>query len=206
MEQRSHEWDAARAKRITASRMGDVLAGANTKRHKNYIRLLQDNLRGVPDFSTIIDKPWFDHGRDWEAEASGYYEFFTGQTVEHIGFVVHPEYDFIGSSPDGLVGNEGQLEIKCHKSDEQYAKVNGLPSQHKPQVQSQLWISGREWCDFVAFWRNMEGSKRDAKIYRIYPDKEYHKKLEAACLAFWEKVNERDNNPIHRESIRAIFC
>lgn len=190
MEQRTSEWHAERGVRITASRLVDVLAKSNTKRHKNYLRQIQDNLEGLPDFSTIIDRPWFEHGIEWEDEARGLYEFVTDQNVVLKGIIIHPRYDFISCSPDGLVADEGMLEIKCHKSYREYEKIKWLPAKHKPQVQGQMWISDREWCDFMAYWRNEEGTELDYKIYRVEADKEYHQMLEEKCLEFWEKVNE----------------
>jgi hypothetical protein len=191
MEQRSDEWFAERRCRLTASRFGDVLAKPTTKRYQNYMREIKDGLLGVPEFREE-DKPWFRHGKKWEAEALGSYEWEvclqTGDwTFEPIvpGLIVHPEYNFIAASPDFLVGVDGGGEIKSHKvkGPHEATKKSGMPSQHKPQVQGGMWCTGREWWDFVSYYRN--DKERDVYIVRIYRDDKYIERLEDACLRFW---------------------
>jgi len=190
MKQGSKEWKAWRGERITSSHFGDVLAGKQTKRRTEYMESIIDNLKGLPQFEEE-EKPWFQHGKDWEAEARGEYGWKTQTDPVEVPVIVHPKYDFISCSPDLLVLNEGTWggEIKCHKSMRNFTE-NILPTTHKPQVQGSLWISGFAWWDFISYWRNEEGTKSQISIHRVYPDLEYFCKLETACVEFWAEVQE----------------
>ena len=192
MRQRSDEWYQARLHRITASRMGDVLAAPSTKRYQNYMNEIVDAFIGVPDFENDIDKPWFYHGIAWEDEARGRYEWIQGCDVAQVGIIVHPKYDYISCSPDGLVGNDGGIEIKCRKSLKSHLSAvrKGLPPEHKPQVQASLWITGRKWWDFISYYKNKETGTTNIHIYNVLPDDEYIKKLEKRCIEFWQQTRD----------------
>ena len=108
-----------------------------------------------------------------------------------MGFIVHPKYSFIGCSPDGLIDGDGGVEVKDRISYKQHLRSErlGLPSEHKPQVQGSLWITERKWWDFVSYYHN--NGKRLLHACRVYPDLDYHKRLEKACLKFWSEINKR---------------
>lgn len=186
-------WHDARKERITGSRFGDVLAAPTTKRYKNYMNEIIDSILGVPNFDDD-DKPWFWHGKAWEAEAVGEYEWKTGNDVIRDFFIVHPIYKFIGCSPDGYVSlKKINIEIKSHKGipDDLQPRTK-LPSNHRPQVQGQLWCCPkREITHFVDFYKDEITSKTDMTILRVLPDPEYHKKLESACVNFWAEIQNR---------------
>ncbi len=191
MKQRSSEWDNFRACRITASRFGDVLARPDTKRYQEYLQDRIDMLNGSPYFND--DKPWFSHGKAWEAEARGTYEWKRNVDVVVPGAIAHPDYDFISCSADGVIPDAllpiGMTEIKCHKSYNQFlSSEKRFPSKDKPQVQGSLWILDCKWCDFISFFKNDETTL--IHIRRIEPDPEYFKRIEAACLAFWAKIQD----------------
>jgi|GEM_PF-2398455 len=195
MIQNSPEWFEARKKRITASRFGDVLASPTTKRYQSYQRDIVNNILGVPDFGED-SKPWFKHGAEMESEARARYEWHmlsTGRIVDvkEVAMIVHPKYNFISCSPDGVIYPDKGIEIKSrisHKSHLQSIK-SGLPSNYKPQVLGSLWVSGfREW-DFISFFRDPDGLiDDDLNVTTIYPNEKYFKRLEDACLRFWEEV------------------
>ncbi len=191
MEQRTVEWNDFRGPRITGSRLGDVLARPDTKRYRYYMEDIVDALMGFKKFPK--DEPWFDHGNEWEDEAIGLYEWEENVTVERIGVLVHPKYDFISCSPDGQIGDFAGLEVKCHKSLKEYLKSvrAGIPTQHIPQVQGYLWISGRPYCDFVSYYRNFDKTKRLINVHPVYSDLKYHRRLENACLNFWGKIQDK---------------
>ena len=112
---------------------------------------------------------WMQRGTELEPMAREFYEFASGNTVTEIGFCKHDTLE-CGVSPDGLVGDDGLLEIKCpapstHVS---YLRKESLPSTYKQQVMGQLWISEREWCDFVSYHPDMK-----TLITRVYRDDEY---------------------------------
>jgi len=188
-------WDDDRAVRITASRFGDVLARPSSKRYRYYMEDLIDSLNGHKKVPKIT--PWFDHGREMEEEALAFYEWRMDKDIEKFGvdnpkLFIHPKYPFIGCSPDAFDG-DGIVETKCHISYKQFqaSEKAGIPTTHIPQVQGQLWITGKKWCNFTSYFR--QENKRLLHIHKVFPDKKYHKKLETACLDFWAKIQEKIN-------------
>jgi len=200
MIQNSPEWFAARKCKITSSRFGDVLASPTTKRYRNYQQELIDNITGVPNFGED-SKPWFKHGAEMEAEARAQYEWYmlsNGKevAVQEIAMIVHPKYDFISCSPDGVIYPKKGIEIKSrisHKSHLESIKA-GLPSNYKPQVLGGLWISGYDEWDFISFFKDPDGMiDMDINVTTIFPDVDYFNKLETACLRFWEEIQDKIN-------------
>lgn len=199
MIQGSKEWFAARAGKITASRFGDVLANPKTKRYQEYLTEIVDDLSGVPHIED--EKPWFKHGKEMEPRARSAYEwecFKKGEdiTVVEKGLIIHPKYDFISCSPDGLILPKKGIEIKSRVSHEAHKKSikSGLPSNHKPQVQGCLWVTGFDSWDYVSYFEDPDGRlEDDIYIEIIEPDLEYHERLEKACLKFWEDVQSKLN-------------
>lgn len=200
MIQNSPEWFAARKCKITASRFGDVLAAPTTKRYLKYQQELIDNIKGVPDFGED-SKPWFKHGAEMEAEARKQYEWYMlskgkDVSVQEIAMIVHPKYDFISCSPDGIIFPKKGIEIKSrisHKSHLESVK-SGLPSNYKPQVLGSLWISGYDEWDFISFFKDPDDLiEMDINVTTVIPDIEYFSKLEAACLRFWREIQAKVN-------------
>jgi len=189
----SLDWYKRRRGHITASRFGDVLAKQGTKRHDGYIRDLVYELGTGPSWEDMVDvAPWYEHGIAGEAEAIGSYEFQTDRTVDDGGFIEHATLKHIGCSPDGLVGEDGGCEAKCRASLPQQLTCErvGMPAGHKPQVQGCLWVTGRQWWDYLSYY---VGDKTKARlhVHRVLPDLEYHARLEAACAEFWAEVQSK---------------
>lgn len=195
------EWRAARLGKLTASRFGDVLADSRTARYRNYLAEIVAEIEGVPDFED--DKPWFQHGRAWEPEARSLYEWERDVEVRQVGFISHPKLTYVGASPDGLIGDLGGLEIKSRKSLREHLKVvdKGLPSEHKPQVQGNLWVTGRQWWDFVSYYRTEDGRERRIHIVRVYRDEKYIERLETACAMFWQQVQAALQADFYRSAL-----
>lgn len=108
--------------------------------------------------------------------------------VTECGFVVNDSLGFpVGYSPDGLVGNDGLIEIKSAKAKIQVHRiVDGvIPTEHIPQAQTGLWVTGREWCDFISYSNGMA-----MQVVRVNADTAYHELIEAAAKAFDAKVAE----------------
>lgn len=153
--QRSDEWYALRAGRITASAVSNVLAKIKTGEasdRKNYrAQLVVERLTGKP-----VENGFMTHhmqrGIEIEPFARAAYEVETGNVVTESGFWVFDDL-LVGASPDGLVGDEGLLEIKCPSLPTHLGYLLGkkLPSIYEPQVQTQLWVTGRKWCDFMSY-------------------------------------------------------
>lgn len=184
--QRTGEWRRERLGRITASRLGDVLAGESTKRHQGYLLEVAYGIAGVGGFD--FDPPWMAHGKAWEDMARGEYEWRTGRTVRQVGLIRHGDLPYVGASPDGLV-EDGCLEIKCRISIDAHLKSIGeVPPEYRPQVQGEMWVLGCEWNDFVSYWRADKSSA--LTIVRAHRDEKTIAKFERLCPLFWERANE----------------
>lgn len=153
--QASPEWFAVRIGKVTASRVADVVAKTKTgwgASRTNYMaELIAERLTG--NRSESYTNPAMQWGKDHEEEARNAYEFIKDVSVELIGFVDHPTIAMSGSSPDGLVGDDGLVEIKCPNTATHIDTLLGqaIPSKYDMQIQWQLACTGRKWCDFVSF-------------------------------------------------------
>ena len=128
-------------------------------------------------------------GRKWEPAAIAAYELRTGSTVERPGFLIHPEVEYVGGTPDGLVGADGGLEVKCPEDWGNHlitAASRLMPRQYVAQVQAYLWITGRAWWDFVSF--DPRCTVEELVILRIQPDRALHTTMARRCAAVWENV------------------
>jgi putative phage-type endonuclease len=164
IEQGSIEWHAQRCGKVTASRVADLIAKTKTgwgASRANYMaELVAERLTGVPAVGFVnAAMQW---GTDTEPQARAAYEFFTDRTVELAGFVDHPHIPYTGASPDGYVGADGLIEIKCpstatHIETLLYGDF-GVAQKYVTQMQWQMACTGRKWCDFVSFDPRMPGN------------------------------------------------
>lgn len=122
-------------------------------------------------------------GQTVEPAAVASYQAETGFIVTPAEFMTHPAYDFIGASPDFLVGDEGGGEIKSPESSEVHLEtlLTGLPPEHIEQIQGGLWVTNRQWWDFVSYHPDFPPEHR-IYIQRVARDDEYIARLETACL------------------------
>jgi predicted phage-related endonuclease len=128
--------------------------------------------------------PAMERGHIMEVEARNLYEFETGNQVEQVGFILN---NGIGCSPDGLIGDDGMIEIKS-KAPHILIDVllkDGMPPEHVAQVQGQMMVSERSWCDFVAYYKGMP-----IFIKRIYRDDEYIAGLNDKLSIFNEELKD----------------
>lgn len=153
-DQRTPEWFQARLGRPTASRFGDIMAmtrsGYSTSRKNYAAELVIQRITGeMPENFQSTAMNW---GIETEATARLAYELETANEVTDTGLWMHDEYE-AGASPDGLIGLDGCLEIKCPNSATHLETLHSktLPRQYKAQVQGQMWVTGRKWCDFVSY-------------------------------------------------------
>jgi len=156
MIQGTDEWKQARLGRVTASRIADVIAktakGAPGATRKNYLaELVAERLTGTP--TEGYTNAAMQHGIDTEPQARAAYEFFNSLTVEEIGFVPHPTIKMSGASPDGLLGDDGLIEIKCPNTATHIDTLlsGAIPDKYIVQMQWQMACTGRAWTDFVSF-------------------------------------------------------
>lgn len=155
MEQGSKEWYEARLGKVTASRVADVVAKTKTgwgASRANYMaQLIAERLTGVPAESySNAAMQW---GTEKEPEARAAYEFMTDATVELVGFIDHPHILMTGASPDGLIGSDGMIEIKCPNTATHIDTLLGqeIPNKYILQMQWQMECAGRQWCEFVSY-------------------------------------------------------
>jgi putative phage-type endonuclease len=184
IEQGSEEWHAMRLGWITASRFKDVIAGGQGKTRKAYMyQLAAEAITGEREES--FSNQYMEWGTATEPQARSMYEFDSGNTVDKVTFVKLNKTNEIGISPDGLIGEDGGIEIKCPKTTTQIETyLSGkMPTSHKAQVQGSLWVTGREWWDFVSFDPRIDGAA-GFFLQRIYRDEDYIKELEKKCLDF----------------------
>lgn len=191
IEQGSSEWLELRLGKVTASKFKDVMTngrgGKPSATAKSYmIKLVAEILRGEP--MPFFESDAMKWGTETESQARAMYELKNDVDVKEVAFVQLNE--FVGVSPDGLVGDDGLLEIKCPNTETQikrFLEDTGLPSDYEAQVQGQLWVTGREWCDFVSFDPriDVEASYIQTRVYR---DEEYIAKLEEKVSIFVEEM------------------
>lgn len=153
--QRSPEWYALRAGKLTGSAAKDMLASiksgeAAARRDLRY-KLLAERLTGQSQEDGYVNAA-MQHGIDCEPLAIAAYEAATGTLVEPIGFV-ESESLLTGTSPDGFVGTDGILSVKCPKTAThiRYLREGAEPSEHVAQNTHELWLTGRAWIDFVSY-------------------------------------------------------
>lgn len=186
-EQRSPEWRKLKAGKISGTGFGNVLAGKDTARRRDYLSLLAwERRKGkLAQFEVNEYMQW---GIDHEESAFGCYYNARKYYVSTIpGFV--QMNDYIGVSPDGLVDICGMVEIKCPKTTThaKYIKAGREPAQYRPQIQGQMWVCERAWCDFVSYDPR---HKTPLFIHRVWRDDEYIARLSKACDEFIIELKE----------------
>lgn len=192
IEQRTDEWLMQRVGKITASRFCDAMKklknGNPSEARLNYVReLVFEVLSGNPKQSVQANAlKW---GSEIEQYAREAYELKTGELVTLAEFVTHHKHPFIGCSPDGLIGEEGGIEIKCPHNECIHIQtlVEGMPVDHIPQIQGAMFVTGRKWWDFISYDPRQAPDYR-LYIQRIHRDEDYIQKLEKELLEFWRDV------------------
>lgn len=193
MIQGTEEWHMARLGKVTASSISDVMAegrsGKPSATRANYeARLVAERLSGRP--AETFRSAAMDHGVETEAQARACYTMATGRNVEEVGFVPHPTISDAGASPDGLVGDDGLVEIKCPNTATHIASLlsERIPDAYAKQMQFQMACTGRAWCDFVSFDPRMP-DEMQLWIKRVPADAAVIGEIEAAVRAFLGDVS-----------------
>ena len=181
-------WLVERAGRVTASRISDVMAqgraGKQSATRANYMaELACEILTGIP--ANGFTSPAMQWGTDHEDQAKASYTLETGRVVTEVGFVPHSKIEQAGASPDGLVGNDGLVEIKCPNSATHIATLRGanIDRKYLLQMQWQMVCTGREWCDFVSFDPRLP-DHLSLYVMRVDSDAELQAEITAAVLSF----------------------
>jgi putative phage-type endonuclease len=193
MEQRTDEWFKARLGKVTASKVSDVLAkiksGEAAVRRNYKMQLATERLTNQKT-DTYINQAMQD-GIDREDTAREIYEIVRDIKVEQVGFIDHPTIKMAGASPDGLLPDNGVLEIKCPIETTHTTNLleRKLPSRYVSQVQWQIACTGAEYANFVSYNPNFE-PKLQLMFIEVERDNEYIEMLEEEVSTFLLEVDE----------------
>lgn len=176
-EQGTPEWRAARAGKITASVIGDLITSKRAPAFNATSRAIVNQL--ACERATGLIAPHFEsydmaRGHELEPIAKHYYATARGILVCDCGFFTD---GIVGASPDGLVGSDGMVEVKTRNQRYQFETIlNGeVPAEYMPQIQMQLLVTGRAWCDFISFCDGLP-----LFVKRVFPDAEWFAAIDAA--------------------------
>lgn len=168
--QRTSEWHEARAGKLTAS---NFAAAIGISPYQSRAKLWRE-LKGLePGFEGNAATDW---GTEHEPFAISDYEIRSGNLVIPSPFVAHPEFPWLGASPDGLVGDGGCIEAKCPYGQQLYGTV---PEHYRPQVAGVLEVTNRSWCDFICWTPDI------AEITRVNRDPDYWNWMFPLLQEFW---------------------
>lgn len=188
--QGSAEWHALRCGRATASEFAAVLAKGQGKTRAAYqLRVVAERLTGKP--MDTYKNAHMERGLEQEPYARMAYEAITGEPVEIVPFLKHATL-MAGCSPDGLVGADGGAQFKCVIPTVQLTTISdgGYPSEHRAQIQGELWISNRKWWDFVSHSPDLPPNLR-TYVFRVERDEKYILNLAAEVKVFLDEVDTK---------------
>jgi len=191
MQQNTPEWIQARVGYVTASMFPVIKksGGGWTGTANNYLyELVGEHMTGQQAGSARSKA--MDWGNNYEDEARNTYIFETGRDVAEKGFYPHPVERWIGASPDGgLTAEEGLVEIKCPYTTREHVRTllkKTVPPQYIDQVQGQLWVTGKQWCDFVSYDPRMKD--KGLVIVRVDRDEAVIEELADRIIKFRDLV------------------
>lgn len=191
IEQGSDEWFASRAGKVTASRLADVMAKIKTGEaatRKNYkAELICERLTGIKTESFTTKA--MEVGTDREPVARALFEAKYGLIVDEVGFIDHPTIANSGASPDGLIGLDGLLEIKCpNRSTHLEYFLDGVPpAKYIPQMMWQMASTGRKWCDFASYNPDFP-EHLQLFVVRLHRDDDKIREMESEVMSFLNEV------------------
>jgi len=181
MPQGSDEWFEVRRGIVTASEFGTLLmqgrSGADSKTRRTYmLKLMGERLTGDPMYRYTNDH--MERGHDQEPAARELYAFQTDLEPQAVGFIKNGS---VGCSPDSIVGDKGMVEIKTKLAHLHLDVLLGdvVPNEHMAQIQGQLWVAEREWCDFVSYC-----PKLPLFVKRVHRDEAFIERIAKAVDLF----------------------
>lgn len=194
MDQRSDEWFKVRLGKVTASRVADLMArtktGYSASRANYMAELICERLTGsqAERFSSAAMQ-W---GTDCEPHAKAAYAFLHDAVVDDVGFVPHPSIPDFGASPDGMVGADGLIEIKCPNTATHIDTLlgDGIDGKYITQMQVQMACTGRQWCDFVSFDPRLPGDMQ-LFVQRVPRDNARIAEIEGEVTAFLGEIAKK---------------
>jgi len=196
MDQGTEEWFTIRIGKVTASRVADVIAktktGYSASRDNYMAQLVCERLTGQKGES--FTNAAIQHGIDTEAYARAAYEALKDVLVDEVGFVPHPTIEMAGASPDGMVGEDGLIEIKCPNTATHIETLlsQSVPGKYNTQMQFQMACTGRQWCDFVSF-DNRLPEELQLFVKRVPRDTVFIRLIEAEIIQFLAELDDKIN-------------
>lgn len=194
--QRSEDWDKERLGKFTASMFSTVMKKGRAKDDLfgetclNYIYAKVAEILTMQPHAAMGQA--IDWGNDYEALAAERYEKETGRKIKKTGFLSYNDYS--GGSPDGLVGDDGMIEIKCPFNPANHARSlitkTYYNQDHDWQVQGNLMITGRQWCDFVTFDPRVVEEPLQFNCFRVFRDEEKINAIQVRLVQVKEKLDE----------------
>ncbi len=193
--QGTDEWKMLRLGKATASRIKDIIAktqkGYSTSRDKYMTQLLLERLTGT--VAESYSDAAMAHGVEQEPFARAAYEAAKGVMVDQVAFVNHPTIEMAGASPDGLVNDDGLVELKCPMSHTHLESLlGGLDDQYKVQVQWQMACTGAKWTDLCSFDPRFP-AELQLVIKRFERDDAYIATLEKEVIKFLAELDDKLN-------------
>jgi len=194
VEQGTSEWKLARCGKVTASRVADVIAktksGYGASRANYMAELICERLTGMP--TEGYTSAAMQHGIDTEPMARSAYESAVGALVVEAGFVPHRVIHMSGASPDGLVDDDGLIEIKCPQTATHIDTLlsDAVPSKYIIQMQWQMACTGRKWCDFLSYDPRLSENMR-LFVKRVPRDDAFIAELEREVMSFLSELEDK---------------
>lgn len=215
VEQGSDEWLVMRAGMVTASRVADVVTklkkgGYSAARQQYLMEVVTGRLTGLNP-ETYVSQA-MEYGIEQEQYARAAYEILKGDFVDAGGFAIHDKIKWFGASPDGLVGSDGLIEIKCPNSTTHlgYIMAGVPPADYQPQMLAEMVCTGRKWVDFISFDSRMP-KKLQLFVCRFHWDEAKIAEMEHEVEKFLEEVDltikrleSQDLTAILKASLEAV--
>ena len=197
MKQQTPEWFAARLGKTTGSRISDIVAKTKTgyaaSRDDYMFQLVVERLTGINTVS--FSSPAMQWGVEQEEYARSAYEAHMGVLVTEVGSIDHPRIAMSSASPDGLVGDDGMVEIKCPMTKNHLNMFLGksIAKEYKDQMQWQMAVTGRKWVDYVSFDSRCPAGLQ-LFIQTVERDDKYIATLEAEVIKFLAELTQKEND------------
>lgn len=197
IEQHSEAWHEARCGRVTGTRFKNLVSKETTDSYKDLVTNIACEIITGEAEETYVS-PAMQYGTEMEPEARREYETITDVPVIQAGFIIpdeeHKYHNWIGISPDGLLPDDGILEIKCPlaRTHFEYIERGVIPAEYRYQVQGQLFVTGFKYCHFMSYVPGMKPF-----IIEVLPDAElfelFNQRLDKLILEVNEKLTKYQN-------------
>lgn len=187
LEQGSEEWKMERLEKISGTRLASAI-GSPAKQETLLDELIAERITGEPLPQYVSGA--MVRGSEAEEFAVEEYEKRTGNKIERVGMCVSDKYEWLTNSPDGLVGKDGAIEVKCPNTVKavRYQRGNEIPKDYFDQCMSYFLVNEKlKWLDFIVYDPRIKEEKMQLWVKRMERDKEKVKEAEEKALEFYDK-------------------